>query len=231
MSECSTCHRQIGSFDERGKEIKKAAANKCKRCYTVEYKNKLSNTCGNCGGKLVRPSSRAFCKLCKKVNKEEYRLRTNNANKNRTKAEKQTQGVPMTILQREEIRRLLVMYKWGLQNSVDHYRLISVYLEIYNADEELSSFTEESQIIIVLKTLKKLFDAPFVEYKPKLTADIKQYQKNWRTNHGALSDAKRRQKYIDNKDKYKAYQDEWKKNNPDKIEAYKVKKRKVRGSE
>ena len=231
MSECSTCHRQIGSFDERGKEIKKAANNKCKRCYTVEYKNKVSDICGNCGGQLVKPSARAFCKLCKKVNKEEYRLRTNNANKNRTKAEKQTEGVPMTKRQREEIRRLLVMYKWGLQNSVDHFRLISVYLEIYNADEELSSFTEESQIIIVLKTLKKLFDAPFVEYKPKLTADIKQYQKNWRTHHGALSAAKRRQKYIDNKDKYKAYQDEWKKNNPDKVEAYKAKKRKVRGSE
>jgi hypothetical protein len=162
---------------------------------------------------------------------EEYRLRTNKANKNRKKADMQTEGVPMTIAQREEIRRLLVRYKVGMQTGADHYRLISVYLEIYNADEELSSFTEDSQIIIVLKTLKKLFDAPFIEFKPKVTDDMKEYHKKWRERNSSYVAIKRREKYLQNKDKYKEYMIEWKKNNPDKVEAYNAKKRKSRGQE
>ena len=231
MSGCLICLYQFGSINEKGKLVKKASINRCKHCYQIEYKARLSNICKSCGGELIKPSAQALCKLCKKIRVEEYKLRTNKSNKTRGKAEKQTEGVPMTKWQREEIRRLLVRYKWGMQTPADHYRLISVYLEIYNVDEELSSFTEESQIIIVLKTLKKLFDAPFIEYKPKLTANIKEYQKNWRNKHGALSAQRRREKYLENREKYLEYQKEWKRNNPDKVEAYNAKKRKSRGGE
>jgi len=205
MSGCRVCLREFGSLNEKGKEVKLAGKHLCKFCYQIEYKERLSSVCSNCGGELLRPSVRPFCKLCKKVRMEEYRLRTNKANKNRGKAEKQTEGVPLTIIQREEIRRLLVRYKWGMQTGADHYRLMSVYLEIYNADEELSSFTEDSQVIIVLKTLKKLFDAPFIEFKPKLTADMKEYHKNWRERNSSYVAIKRREKYLQNKDKFNSY--------------------------
>ena len=231
MSGCRVCLKEFGSLNEKGKEVKLAGKGLCKFCYQKEYLQRLSNICNNCGGELLRPSARPFCKLCKKVKMEEYRLRTNKANKNRKKAEKQTEGVPMTIEQREEIRRLLVRYKLGMQTGADNYRLISVYLEIYNADEELSSFTEESQIIIVLKTLKKLFDAPFIEFKPKVTQDLKEYHKRWREKNSSYAVMKRKEKYLQNKEKHKEYMAEWKKNNPDKIEAYNEKRRKSRGQQ
>jgi hypothetical protein len=231
MSACRICFRKVGSISHKGKEVILIGNGLCKQCYDKDYKSRLSNTCKTCGGELIKPSARPVCRLCKKVKMEEYRLRTNKANKNKKKADMQTEGVPMTIAQREEIRRLLVRYKVGMQTGADHYRLISVYLEIYNADEELSSFTEDSQIIIVLKTLKKLFDAPFIEFKPKATDDMKEYHKKWRERNSSYVAIKRREKYLQNKDKYKEYMIEWKKNNPDKVEAYNAKKRKSRGQE
>jgi hypothetical protein len=60
---------------------------------------------------------------------------------------------------------------------------------------------------------------------------MKEYHKKWRERNSSYVAIKRREKYLQNKDKYKEYMIEWKKNNPDKVEAYNAKKRKSRGQE
>jgi hypothetical protein len=102
-------------------------------------------------------------------------------------------SIPLTWHQREEIRRLLTIYKMGYQTLVEPFRLVSLYVELYS-DMELDSYTEESQVIICLRTFKKLFDEPFniqkdVEEKKNKTADKKEYMKEYMRNYN-------RERYI-----------------------------------
>jgi hypothetical protein len=195
LDNCSVCERLIGSLDEGGRVIDRGNAKMCKYCYQKDYNGRLSDTCSKCNIKLSRKTARGFCKFCKKeeMDKELELRRGRSKTYIKNKKKKEMPSIPLTWHQREEIRRLLTIYKMGYQTLVEPFRLVSLYVELYS-DMELDSYTEESQVIICLRTFKKLFDEPFniqkdVEEKKNKTADKKEYMKEYMRNYN-------RERYI-----------------------------------
>lgn len=166
LDNCSVCKRTIGSPDESGKILDRGNSKMCRYCYQKDYKARLSDTCSKCNIKLSRKTAKGLCKFCIKeeMDKELELRRGRSKTYIKNKNKKEMPSIPLTWHQREEIRRLLTIYKRGYQTLVEPFRLVSLYVELYS-DKELDSYTEESQVIICLRTFKKLFDEPFDEEK------------------------------------------------------------------
>lgn len=222
---CIQCNREMGSLTEKGKELKRGNATLCKTCYSKDYKSRKTDICSKCNIKMSKPTIKGLCNFC--INEIEEQMEgmdvselklTGRQQKRRNTKKEMPVNIAITKKQREEIRRLLAIYKNGLQTLAEPFRLVSLYVELYS-DVELDSYTEESQVIIVLRTFKKLFDAPFIELEEKPKSEKKYKAEN------PYAAAKRRLKYQQNKEKVAAYMKQWRENNADKIEAYKKRKK------
>ena len=208
---CLTCNLDFGSIKDNGKRVVRQSNSQCKTCYHQKYKLLLKDTCDGCGAKFSKVSSKKFCSYCVKED-----------NKGEGKS-----GISMTKKQRELIRRLLVRYKLSMNTLIDDFRLTDIYLQVYHPDFDLDTYDEKSQVIIMLKTIKKLYDAPFIEVKEKLTDNLKDYNKKYRQKNKAYFSAKKKDHYdSENPEKRRNYHAEWRAKNVDKIEAYKAKARK-----
>ena len=222
---CTECNRQIDSIDHKGKVITRGNLTLCKTCYGRDYKSRKTDICSKCSIKMVRATSKGLCNFCiNEMNEMKETMDTSDLlltgrqkKKEKNSKKEMPVGIAITKKQREEIRRLLVIYKNGLQTLVEPFRLVSLYVEIYS-DVELDAYTEQSQVIIVLRTFKKLFDAPFNELKEN------PIKKNYKAENPYTA-AKRRQKYQENKEKVALYMKKWRENNPDRIEGYKNRKK------
>jgi len=194
-SNCTVCQRTIGSIDKEGKIVDRGNSKMCRYCYQKDFRDRLSNVCGKCNITLAKKTSRGLCKFCIKEEMEkELELRKGKSKTYiKNKKKKEMPQIPLTWHQREEMRRLLVVYKRGYQTLVEPFRLVSLYVELYS-DVELDSYTEESQVIICLRTFKKLFDEPFDEEKhaqekKNKTADKREYMKEYMKKYN-------REKYL-----------------------------------
>jgi hypothetical protein len=222
---CVQCNREIDSIDHKGKVVTRGNSTLCKTCYSRDYQNRKTDVCGNCNIKMSRATVKGLCNFCiNEMNEEKEIMDTSDLlltgrqkKKDKNSKKEMPVNIAITKKQREEIRRLLVIYKNGLQTLVEPFRLVSLYVELYS-DVELDSYTEESQVIIVLRTFKKLFNAPFIELKEN------PIKKNYKAENPYAA-AKRREKYQQNKEKVALYMKKWRENNPDKIESYKNRKK------
>jgi hypothetical protein len=85
----------------------------------------------------------------------------------------------------ELVRRLLVRYKLGIDNPIDSFRVVDVYLDMKDAPAFLDTLTERAQVVEMLKTLKETFDYNLKNkneksLNPKKKAhNSKEYSKEW----------------------------------------------------
>ena len=168
-TKCINCELEFGTLDERNKPVRKGSKKMCKRCYTKQ--NKPTKICKECGNEMLNLSVLSLCGVCKL--------------KRPVKRTRKSAEIPRIEYENFElIRRLLVRYKLGMNNQIDDFRVVDVYLDIKEAPAFLDTLSERSQIVEMLKTLKETFD-----YNLKLDKEEaikkpqerknKAYQKNW----------------------------------------------------
>ncbi len=181
---CSECKLEYGALNEKGKEVKKGSMGMCKLCYSRAYSLRNEpKPCRNCG-RTMRNGLKNICQLCDdelkdKFYKENPHVRKSESFRNKQIAEK----VILTDEQFELIRRLFVKFKLGSQNSADFFRVVDIYLDLFNCDAFLDSYCEQEQVIIMLKRLKVIWDKNSTFRKAELEKKrLKQIRKLNKTN-------------------------------------------------
>jgi hypothetical protein len=146
---------------------------------------------------MLAGSNTGLCVVCREVKRSE------SGKKNYNK--KKVKELPHLDIETYEIvRRLLVRFKFGNNGMVDNFRVVDIYMELFDNPVFLDTLTEEAQIIEMLRYLKKVYDfnkedrdikleeqkkkaefkSKYYKYKKKekvnLTADIKAYRKAYK---------------------------------------------------
>ena len=156
---CIECKLEFQSLNSRGRLVRRGQAEHCKSCF--HKKNKPVMICENCNAQLLKKTTTKLCHLCKiqRGIDNGSRVYTNKINK------------PTEIERKdfELIRRLIIRYKLGMNNQIDDFRVVNIYLDIREAPAFLDTLTERTQIIEMLKTLKETFDynLDLIKNKPK----------------------------------------------------------------
>ena len=159
---CSLCGAEYGSINHKGRAIIKGSHGLCKPCYVKERKPKKE--CTICGNMMLTGSNTGLCAICK----EEKRITTN-----RRGYVKKIKPLPhLDIETYEAVRRLLVRYKFGNNTLVDNFRVADIYMDINDDPVLLDTLNEETQVIEMLKNLKKVYDFNKIDREAKL-AEIK----------------------------------------------------------
>lgn len=160
---CKVCELEFGTMGPKNKAIKKGARGYCKSCFHKE--NRPTTICSECNEQMLKPTTTQLCYLCR-------------AKKGIGRKSRPQPAPPKPVYVEYEnfelIRRLLVRYKLGMNNMVDDFRVVDVYLDIKEAPAFLDTLNERHQIVEMLKTLKETFDYNVAERnKPK------KYNKDW----------------------------------------------------
>lgn len=155
-SECQLCNITIGETNPKGKVIERLICGFCKYCYYINRKTACKN-CSKCGVEFLTTKPDCLCDLCKPTR------RTAPA-----KVKKFRRGdlVSRKQLSREQLSQMLTLfrrYKNGTQSIVDHFRVASLYLEVFEGhpfvyNSMLDSYNEESQVVLMLRQLKSVYD-------------------------------------------------------------------------
>jgi hypothetical protein len=193
---CSICNAEYGSINEKGRAVIRGPKNCCKKCYSKSKKPKKE--CENCGNTMLAGSNTGLCVVCRELKRE------NNTNLKRKYTKK---VIPLPFLDvetYEAVRRLLVRFKFGNNGIVDNFRVVDIYMDLYDNPVFLDTLTEEAQIVEMLRYLKKVYDfnkedrvnklevekkkadfkKKYYKYQKKekkvnLTADMKAYRKDY----------------------------------------------------
>lgn len=143
IKNCSTCGV---SFTE----IRRTAKDLCKRCYS-KMTYHIRNNPDNCRGcQLPNPHTGAFCRLCIKKAKGDFIF-------NIPPTRKTTFGLPIVPDElKQEAMHLLVKHKWGWLTAVDNFKIVNLYLTIFEKDDDLDIYPAPSQINYMLGVFKNL---------------------------------------------------------------------------
>jgi hypothetical protein len=147
LTHCKTCELEFGTLNPKGKAVKKGARGYCKSCFHKE--NRPSTICSDCNEE-IKATTTKLCQLCK--------IKRGIIKGSRAYIQKPTKPVYVEYEEFELIRRLLVRYKLGMNNMVDDFRVVDVYLTIKEAPAFLDTLNERYQVTEMLKTLKETFD-------------------------------------------------------------------------
>lgn len=157
-TKCIDCHINFGELNSRGKLVIYMSSGLCRSCYQKAYSSKKGRNCLKCG-KLIASATKTVCKLCQEIERDEYYKNNPSAKKSTSYKQKlKVLDKEITYENYELIRRLLVKFKAGNYNYVDLYRVVDVYVEIYEHEAHLDGYNEYDQVLIMLKRLKDIFD-------------------------------------------------------------------------
>lgn len=197
---CSICNAEYGSLNEKGRAVIRGPKDKCKKCYSRAKKPKKE--CENCGNTMLAGSNTGLCVVCRELKRSESGKRKYN---------KKVKPLPILDIETyEAVRRLLVRFKYGNNGIVDNFRVVDIYMDLYDNPVFLDTLTEEAQIVEMLRYLKKVYDfnkedretklelekkkaekkSKYYKYQKKekkvnLTADIKAYRREYYKKHYA----------------------------------------------
>ena len=160
LDHCVKCMCKWGSTNEKGKTINPGSHGMCKMCYQRLYNKNISSDCKRCG-KNMGKKTKGHCSMCK-IELEEMKSpgRRTLPDVNKIKIDRVT---------KETMRRLFNRYKYGLNTLVDPFVVTDIYLTVFSSEAtkgqtasktefNLDQFDEESQVIAMLKLLKKAYD-------------------------------------------------------------------------
>lgn len=136
LDSCVKCGDKFETINKRGTLVKRIAHNLCARCY--QFGRRTTSTCNVCGSGIKNGNIDGTCRGCK------------------TRPTKIKSKLDKEIL--EIIRLLLVRYRVGSNTLVDNLRVLDIYLEVEPKAVNLDSLTEESQVVEMLRRLKKIYD-------------------------------------------------------------------------
>ena len=145
---CKICKVQYGTINDKGRAVMKGSYGLCKSCYTKG--RKVKKECTKCGNIMLVGSNSGLCALCKELEREE---KGGIAWKRRVK--------PIPIVDNEtyeSIRKVLVKFKYSTNNLVDNFIVIDIYMSVNDDSILLDTLNEETQLVEMLKNLKKVFD-------------------------------------------------------------------------
>lgn len=192
---CVNCNAEFGSINDKGRPVVRGPKNNCKSCYVRSKKPKKE--CDQCGNMMLAGSNTGLCVVCRQIKRETEGVRA---------WKRKVKPLPtLEIEQYENIRRLLVRFKYQNNGILDNFKVVDAYMDLCENPIFLDTLTEEAQVIEMLRYLKKVYDfnketiierlniqrkkAEFkvkyykYEKKKKLfnkTADMKSYQKEYR---------------------------------------------------
>jgi hypothetical protein len=149
---CSECNVVFGSG---GKKTNYTSKGKCLTCYTKWWKSNIKLECVECGDKLPgRGSLKGLCAICKskKTSNSEQKL----IEKGLLKGRRYEYKIDAESI--EQIRWLLLRFKYGTYTVVDMYRLAGLFEDLYGVTNRLDSKDPEIQIILMLKKLKEVYE-------------------------------------------------------------------------
>lgn len=151
---CLSCGGLFGGTNKRGKPIKKASSQYCRTCYARIYRKVGGKKCDKCGDEILDRTTKSLCKRCyvpirDMLSSKEKKDKLKNAR------------LDKHIL--EAIRLIIVRYKFGGYDPVDHFRLVDLYLSVMGEENLLNgkgydNMEMEGQIIYMLKDLKQIYD-------------------------------------------------------------------------
>jgi hypothetical protein len=99
--------------------------------------------CDGCGVQFSRGSSNRLCKICRGYGK-------------RSKGYKLVKDVTITSQMKSNISILLVKFKYGLWKPIDMFRVVDLYLQIYEYEVFFETLNELDQVKIMLRRMKDL---------------------------------------------------------------------------
>ena len=154
---CIECKLEFDTIDDRGRKVIWGGSGCCKRCYMRAYSNRGDKTCLKCQRTLYN-TTKSVCKICRELEREAYYKENPKARK--TTSYQQKLKILNTELDYEKfelIRRLLSRFKSNYQTYVDYFRLLDVYIDIYDHETHLDSYPEFDQVEIILRRLKDIW--------------------------------------------------------------------------
>jgi len=143
---CVECNLEFNvDIDIRGKIARRSSKGCCVSCYN----KKRDTICPKCGAdKLKR--SQGICSNCR-IDKK-------------TKSLKEGKTPPLPKEYVNDVRSVLLRYKWGFQTQVDPLIVTDLYINIYDSGYKnalglgIDQYEETTQVISMLRLLKICYD-------------------------------------------------------------------------
>lgn len=197
---CSICNAEYGTINAKGRPVVRGPKNCCKSCYSKSKKPKKE--CEQCGNEMLAGSNTGLCVVCREVKRLENGKRP---------WKRKPKPLPLIDIDSyENIRRILVRFKYRNNGILDNFRVVDAYMDLCENPVFLDTLTEEAQVIEMLRYLKKVYDfnkedmkekeelvkkkaeskAKYYKYQKKekkvnLTADMKAYRREYYRKHYA----------------------------------------------
>lgn len=153
---CRGCKLLWNSVNDKGKKVVLQASGMCRQCYNINYKLTSSFRCKRCGNDMGK-KIKGICSLCK-IEIESYKPPSQRSISIPKK-------VNMNRETKEDLRKLMNRYKFGLNTPIDPFILTNIYLDVVSSSENenknqfyFDQFDQENQIIGMLKILKIVYD-------------------------------------------------------------------------
>lgn len=155
-SSCEGCGIKPGEPNKRGKIVSRLVRGYCNTCYYQRWA-KGCKSCSKCGVEFLTTKASCLCDLC----------RPSPAHENvKIKKLKKGELLSRKNLTSEQLTLMLTLfrrYKNGTQNVVDHFRVADLYLEVFEGhpfvyNSMLDSYNEQSQVVLMLRQLKSVYD-------------------------------------------------------------------------
>lgn len=151
VTTCIDCNISIGQKNKKGKLCDVLIKRRCRSCYSKWNRNQLCLTCEKCGVQFITGSSACLCLSCRP--KSRYSGKT-------------IKRKDLSVEQFSTMLTLFRRYKTGTNTPVDNFRVVDLYLDIfesqsfvYNSSIGFDGYEEESQVVLMLRSLKKIYDA------------------------------------------------------------------------
>jgi hypothetical protein len=157
---CIKCLCLFGSITAKGKKLLPGSKDMCKPCYQQFYVKTISTICKRCSRDMGK-KTKGYCSMCK-VELEEMKSPARRVlpDVNKMKIDKET---------KEMMRRIFNRYKFGTNTLVDPFIVTDLYLTVFSSEStkgqtasktefNLDQFDEQSQVMAMLKLLKKAYD-------------------------------------------------------------------------
>lgn len=151
---CKNCGIKVGEWNERGTEVKSLIKGLCSICY---YEKNLSvqnvqRSCRDCGIEFIAKKVSPYCMNCKEAHLKRKRI----------KSEFPKKGDLNPQLY-QDMLTLFRRYRDGMATPVDSFRVIDVYLRIFEdypfvVNSQIDTYSQENQIVLMLKDMKKVYD-------------------------------------------------------------------------
>jgi len=153
---CLGCKLLWNSINDKGKKVVLQASGMCRACYNINYKLTSSFRCKRCGNDMGK-KIKGICSLCK-IEIESYKPPSQRSIRIPKK-------ININRETKEDLRKLMNRYKFGLNTPIDPFILTNIYLDIVWSSENenknqfyFDQFDQENQIIAMLKILKIVYD-------------------------------------------------------------------------